>query len=174
MSFPFIVSLIHHDFPLNVRELASLMQRAAALCEGAELLPEHLPEELQENMRDYARRGHVERPARPPRAPAAATSAPAATPGAPASAPGDPSAAASAPSAAASAPAAPDAPSAASAPSAPADPGEMSGAPIEEDLRALFRLHHGNLSAVSRELGKSRMQIHRWARRYGILIEDYR
>lgn len=47
-------------------------------------------------------------------------------------------------------------------------------APTEEQIRALFKLHKGNLAAVGRELGKERMQIYRWAKRYGISFEDYR
>jgi transcriptional regulator of acetoin/glycerol metabolism len=34
--------------------------------------------------------------------------------------------------------------------------------------------HQGNIAAVGRELGKERMQVHRWLRRYNIDIEDYR
>jgi transcriptional regulator with GAF, ATPase, and Fis domain len=30
------------------------------------------------------------------------------------------------------------------------------------------------VAAVGRELGKARMQIHRWMRRYGIDVDDYR
>ena len=115
-GFPFIVGLLHHDWPFNVRELEACIKRAIALCEGPELGAEHLPDEIAEGMRDYARR-----------------------------APGD---------------------------------GVLESArgvaPSESELRGLLKLHHGNLSAVARELGKERMQIHRWARRYGIVIEDYR
>jgi transcriptional regulator of acetoin/glycerol metabolism len=32
----------------------------------------------------------------------------------------------------------------------------------------LLEKHGGNISAVSRELQKDRVQIHRWLRRYGI------
>ena len=34
--------------------------------------------------------------------------------------------------------------------------------------------HHGNVAAVGRELGKERMQVHRWMKRYGIDVEEYR
>jgi transcriptional regulator with PAS, ATPase and Fis domain len=47
-------------------------------------------------------------------------------------------------------------------------------APSEERLRELLSLHRGNVAAVGRELGKERMQIHRWMQRYGIVVEDYR
>jgi hypothetical protein len=38
----------------------------------------------------------------------------------------------------------------------------------------LFRAQHGNVSAVAKEMGKARNQIHRWVRKYGINPEDYR
>lgn len=46
--------------------------------------------------------------------------------------------------------------------------------PTAEELRSILVRHHGNVTAVSRELGKERMQIHRWLRRYGINVTDYR
>ncbi|MEM1418705.1 MAG: sigma 54-interacting transcriptional regulator [Myxococcota bacterium] len=56
----------------------------------------------------------------------------------------------------------------------PATPARRSGAPSEAELRALLERHGGNLAAVGRELGKARMQIHRWLDRYGIRADDYR
>lgn len=46
--------------------------------------------------------------------------------------------------------------------------------PSEQELRDLIAKHRGNLAAVGRELGKARMQIHRWLHRYQIDIEEYR
>jgi DNA-binding NtrC family response regulator len=46
--------------------------------------------------------------------------------------------------------------------------------PTAEELRALLVHYQGNLAAVGRQLGKARMQIHRWMKRYGIHVEDYR
>ena len=46
--------------------------------------------------------------------------------------------------------------------------------PSEEQLRQLLGTHHGNVAAVGRQLGKARMQIHRWLKRYGIRPEDFR
>ena len=117
MSFPFIVGLLHHDFPFNVRELEACIKRAIALSEGPELSQEHLPDDISANMREYARRAPGDKVLESVR--------------------GDPP-------------------------------------PSESELRGLLRTHHGNLSAIARELGKERMQVHRWARRYAILIEDYR
>jgi DNA-binding NtrC family response regulator len=48
------------------------------------------------------------------------------------------------------------------------------GMPAEAELRALLQAHAGNVAAVGRELGKARMQIHRWMKRYEIEVEDYR
>jgi DNA-binding NtrC family response regulator len=46
--------------------------------------------------------------------------------------------------------------------------------PSDEELRSLLTRHHGNVAAVGRELGKARMQVHRWMKRYGIEVADYR
>lgn len=48
------------------------------------------------------------------------------------------------------------------------------GMPGEAELRAMLQAHGGNVAAVGRELGKARMQIHRWMKRYEIEVEDYR
>ena len=47
-------------------------------------------------------------------------------------------------------------------------------APSEPELRALLVQHQGNVAAVGRELGKARMQIHRWMKRYGIAVDEFR
>lgn len=46
--------------------------------------------------------------------------------------------------------------------------------PTEAELRALLARHQGNVAAVGRELGKERMQIHRWAKRFGINLDEFR
>ncbi|HEX6767232.1 MAG TPA: sigma 54-interacting transcriptional regulator [Polyangiaceae bacterium] len=48
------------------------------------------------------------------------------------------------------------------------------GTPSEEELRGMLKEQAGNVAAVGRLLGKARMQVHRWMKRYGIEIEDYR
>jgi DNA-binding NtrC family response regulator len=48
------------------------------------------------------------------------------------------------------------------------------GTPSEEELRAVLARHQGNVAAVGRELGKARMQVHRWLKRYDISLDDYR
>jgi transcriptional regulator with GAF, ATPase, and Fis domain len=64
-------------------------------------------------------------------------------------------------------------------PTRPAESGTLrpppaQGAPDEAELRRLLQQHGGNVAAVGRELGKARMQVHRWMDRYGIEVEDYR
>jgi len=48
------------------------------------------------------------------------------------------------------------------------------GPPGEVELRAMLQRHQGNVAAVGRELGKARMQVHRWLKRYEISLDDYR
>jgi DNA-binding NtrC family response regulator len=62
-------------------------------------------------------------------------------------------------------------------PRAPLPPhagGTGSLAPSEAELRAICARHHGNVTAIAKELGKERMQIHRWLKRYGIDIDEFR
>lgn len=56
----------------------------------------------------------------------------------------------------------------------PPEDEEGQGAPDEAALRQLLAKHQGNVAAVGRELGKARMQIHRWMKRYTIDIAEYR
>ena len=46
--------------------------------------------------------------------------------------------------------------------------------PEAKQLRSLLALHKGNVAAVGREFGKERMQVHRWLKRYGIDVTQYR
>lgn len=120
-SVPFMVALLHHDWPHNVRELEAATKRAAALATQPVLEVDLLPDAVREAVQDYGR-----------------SSGPASTL--------DPIAAADA----------------------------SPGAPSEEQLRALLQRHAGNVAAVGRELGKARMQIHRWMKRHGIEVDEYR
>ena len=125
MSFPFVLGLLHYDWPFNVRELEACMKRAIALASGDVLDAPELPEALRECMATYGRR-EGSSPSTPPpdRAPLAAR--------------------------------------------------EPKATPSEEELRALLSAHQGNVAAVARSVGKERMQIHRWMKRYGIDVEGYR
>ncbi len=54
-------------------------------------------------------------------------------------------------------------------------PGDgRSSAPSEPALRALLERHGGNVAAVARELGKDRVQIHRWLKHHGLTAEAFR
>jgi sigma-54 dependent transcriptional regulator, acetoin dehydrogenase operon transcriptional activator AcoR len=55
----------------------------------------------------------------------------------------------------------------------PAPLGDQDAALRQELVAALTR-HRGNVSAVARQLGKARVQIHRWCRRLGIRITTFR
>ncbi|AKF06501.1 sigma 54-interacting transcriptional regulator [Sandaracinus amylolyticus] len=57
---------------------------------------------------------------------------------------------------------------------AAAAPSSRLGTPTEAELREILARHRGNIAAVGRELGKERMQVHRWLKRYAIDINDYR
>ena len=56
----------------------------------------------------------------------------------------------------------------------PMPPRPARAAPSEEELRNLLAQHKGNIAAVGRELGKERMQVHRWLKRFHIDVNDYR
>jgi transcriptional regulator of acetoin/glycerol metabolism len=65
----------------------------------------------------------------------------------------------------------------ASAPPARGAPIRPLSTPDEERRRELVDLlqrHRGNVTAVAQSLGKARMQIHRWIRRFGIDLRAYR
>jgi len=46
--------------------------------------------------------------------------------------------------------------------------------PVKDALVAALRKHGGNVSAAARELGKARVQIRRWCKRYGLQPEEFR
>ncbi len=151
-TFSFMVALLHYDWPFNVRELESCIKRATALAEGSAIDVRQLPDAIASLMRDYAAR------------------------------PGSP------PSGSGPSPSYVDSRESrlppAMSPQPPPAQGSVQGGqpaassrrppPTEEQLRALLVRHHGNVAAVGRELGKERMQVHRWMKRYGISVEDYR
>lgn len=57
---------------------------------------------------------------------------------------------------------------------APERPTRANGPPTEQHLRDLLTRYTGNIAAVGRELGKERMQVHRWLKRYAIDPNEYR
>jgi len=46
--------------------------------------------------------------------------------------------------------------------------------PSRDELVALVEKHRGNVQAVSREVGRSRMQVYRWLEQYDIDLAEYR
>jgi DNA-binding NtrC family response regulator len=56
------------------------------------------------------------------------------------------------------------------APPPPVSPGD----PLHERLVVLLREHRGNVAAVARTLGKARMQVQRWVKRYQLVPGEFR
>ncbi|MBL8742335.1 MAG: sigma 54-interacting transcriptional regulator [Myxococcales bacterium] len=192
LSFSFMTGLLHYDWPFNIRELEAALKRAVALGEGTVLDAPHLPDVITEVMREYGvittegtRRQvddvratspalagpvQVSRQYPPQIAPpafvppnfAVQPTAPGEIDVQPASAPPPTVMPGAYPYGA------PDAPGRAP------EPPRGAANPSEEELRALLAQHKGNVAAVGRVFGKERMQVHRWLKRYGIDVEQYR
>lgn len=45
---------------------------------------------------------------------------------------------------------------------------------LKETVETALRTHRGNVSEVARSLGKTRMQVHRWMRRFDLDVQRYR
>jgi transcriptional regulator with GAF, ATPase, and Fis domain len=185
LSFSFIVALLHYDWPFNVRELESCIKRAVALTDGAQLDSVHLPDAIAEHMKGYGARPRpsASNPYTAPTTPSGVSTIPPPMP--PGQTPWQPSYAPW-----------PAQPYASQGPHGPPVPYEQPPygapppvhaprpsavppmprrtAPTEEELRALLQRHRGNVAAVGRELGKERMQVHRWLKRYKIDLSQYR
>jgi transcriptional regulator with GAF, ATPase, and Fis domain len=115
VTFPFMLALLHYDWPYNVRELESCAKRCVVLSEGKPLAEDMLTDDIAREMTGYGREF------------------------------------------------------------TPTEPGkEEPSAPSREELVSLLERHQGNVAAVGRDLGKARMQIHRWLKRYAIDINDFR
>jgi sigma-54 dependent transcriptional regulator, acetoin dehydrogenase operon transcriptional activator AcoR len=148
LSFPFLIGLLHYNWPFNVRELEACLKRAVALSEGSVLGAQHLPESLSAAMQSYGVRqedsfsGTLAVPGQGSPASGHIAAAPQVVPVNPAH--------------------------------QSSRPGPSPSTPSEAELRALLSEYRGNVAAVGRVLGKERMQIHRWMKRYGIEVSDYR
>jgi sigma-54 dependent transcriptional regulator, acetoin dehydrogenase operon transcriptional activator AcoR len=166
VSFDFAAAraMLLHDWPRNVRELEKTLGAALALARGGPVQRRHLPEAVQEAADPGASGSQPAAASAGAAAGGGAGSWPAQPPGA--SSPGMP------PS---RSPAAPPSsgPSSAAAPSAPAALSAADQA-LRDQLLALLTEHGGNVTRVARALGKTRMQIHRWAERFGIDLESFR
>ncbi len=53
-------------------------------------------------------------------------------------------------------------------------PGALQGDDLKLALQESLKRHQGNISAVAREMGKARMQIHRWMERFDLSPEQFR
>jgi DNA-binding NtrC family response regulator len=137
-------AMLRHDWPLNVRELEKCLVAAIALAGDKPIELDHLPPSLRRRL--------------------ASTSSPppiAAQGPVPVTPPGMPSIRAMT-----------DAGTAAFGGLAPPiDPVDLE---LKTKLVELLTAHDGNVAAVARAMGKGRMQIHRWARRFGIELESFR
>jgi sigma-54 dependent transcriptional regulator, acetoin dehydrogenase operon transcriptional activator AcoR len=149
VSFPFMLAVAHYAWPYNVRELESAVRVGVTLSGGAPLDLQHLPETAR-----AALEGHGAMAAGQ-----AAKVSPADTTLRDGS-----RAVAEASHGTGSPPS--GTPGDASA--------RRSDTPTKEELIALLILHRGNIAAVGQALGKHRMQVHRWLRRYEIDIRDFR
>jgi transcriptional regulator with GAF, ATPase, and Fis domain len=116
VTFPFMMALLHYDWPYNVRELESCAKRCVVLTNGEALGEDMLTDDIAREMQDYGLE-FIQ-----------------------------------------------------------AEPGKDQDAstPSQADIVALLERHQGNVAAVGRDLGKARMQIHRYLKRYGIDINNYR
>jgi DNA-binding NtrC family response regulator len=56
----------------------------------------------------------------------------------------------------------------------PADGLDREDRRLRDELVALLQEHRGNVSAVARVMGKGRMQVHRWLKRFGLELERFR
>jgi len=135
LSFGFLLGLLHHDWPFNVRELEACLKRAVVLADTPTLHVDQLPEALQAKLLAYQKST-----GEPPR-----TSTQSLAP--------------------------PHLDSSSEANVAPKKHGQR---PSETELRTLLLAHQGNVASVARVLGKERMQIHRWMKRYNIAVQDFR
>jgi len=155
-TFSFMTGLLHYDWPFNVRELEASIKRAVAIAEGNILDAPHLPDTIKLAMTEYAVRT-TEGSVFDVRATMPATMSSGGLPGVLSATIPQPVGLA-------------DAKVGAVDGAAP----KRTGTPTEEELRALLTHHKGNVAAVGREFGKERMQVHRWLKRYGIDVEQYR
>ncbi len=146
LTFPFLLALVHYDWPYNVRELEACLKRAAALTDNNAVDARHLPETIKEAMADYGTRAE-DAPSVPPSPLPSPSPSPWPSPF--------------------------PWPSPSPSPEQ-TTPRKRSAPPTEQELRDLLERDQGNVAAVGRQLGKERMQIHRWMQRYGIVVDEYR
>ena len=141
-------ALLRYRWPLNIRELEKCLAAAVVLAGEGPIELAHLPEPVRASLLAPAETAMSSAPERRDSTPAMAPLPSIAHAGEEAGIP-------------------PDAP----------PPGVPLGADDErkrEELIALLRQHGGNVAAVARAVGKARMQIHRWIKRYGLSLDNFR
>jgi transcriptional regulator with GAF, ATPase, and Fis domain len=144
ITFPFMAALLHYSFPYNVRELEALVKRWVAVAPRDVLDEEALSDEIKDQMTAYAV-AHS--------GGAISTNVPIETNEADSvNVPSSPS------------------PSSTQAPKAR----KRGEAPTEQELRGLLAEHKGNVAAIGRLFRRDRVQVHRWMKRYGIDVDEYR
>ena len=200
----YMLALMHYDFPYNVRELESAVKLSIAMAEGSELDVRHLPTTIRHALEGHGARGDAASSTTSPLSVVRpASSSPASafdtrelddiraarrvgkphrddplmrTSGAAPVMPSDEHSAIlkkvfDLPGASSSSPTT-------GVQTSPVrlvgDAPDKHAMPTEAELRALCERFEGNVSAMARELGKARMQIHRWLDRYDIDVESYR
>lgn len=60
VTFPFMLALVHYDWPYNIRELEAYLRRVSAMSEATQLDPELLPDPIKESMATYGRKRVVD------------------------------------------------------------------------------------------------------------------
>jgi transcriptional regulator with GAF, ATPase, and Fis domain len=156
-----LLAFYRYDWPLNVRELEKYLEAAIVLAGDKPVRVAHLPDSLGRGVGAGGERGgggasggggSVERPTPvPPPSLGGGLSAP---------------------------PPAPP-PGGASVPKERTERTPPSNAPLSEEdrarkveLEALLKEHRGNVTAVAAAMGKARVQIRRWMKRYGLSREE--
>jgi transcriptional regulator with GAF, ATPase, and Fis domain len=144
----FVTALLMHGWPLNVRELEHILSVALATSTENLLRPEHVGDALRQPRASAP----VSRPESRPERETWETRE------------------------AREAPSGPPRPTTGPMPSRPRAPAPLT--PDEErlrvDLESALTRTRGNVSEVARDMGKTRMQIHRWMKRFGITPESFR
>jgi transcriptional regulator with GAF, ATPase, and Fis domain len=145
-------ALARYRWPLNVRELEQCLRAALVLAGAQPIDLVHLPEAVRAALHDSPAPDAVTEPGVPGRHEPTDPDLPPLPPDA------DDAGAEAEPS----------------APSGPPRPLTEEEQRHKEELLLLVREHKGNVTTMARALGKARMQVQRWLKRYGIDPQEHR